>query len=126
MKSKALKTKVQNGPGSTKAGREILVGLKEVLHSLQTGDLSRLTIREVEIPEPSDYKPADVKSLRRELGVSQKVFACLLGVSSGLVAHWEYGVRKPAPLAARLMDRIKDDPADFVQKLMIRRDMSHP
>jgi len=41
-----------------------------------------------------------------------------MGVSTDLVAHWEHGLRKPAPMARRLMDNIQEEPDAFVQKLV--------
>ena len=32
-----------------------------------------------------------------------------------------YGIRHPSPLARRLLDRIKDDPAAYLSALMKRR-----
>ena len=52
--------------------------------------------------------------MRERLGVSQGVFAHLLGVSVVLVKSWEGGVRKPSPMARRLMDTIQADPGEMV------------
>ena len=93
-------------------------GLREIHHAVTTGDYSKLTIREVQIPDPSQYQPADVKALRSSMQVSQRLFASLVGVSPELVAHWEYGIRQPAPVARRLMDKIRENPAAFLKSLM--------
>jgi transcriptional regulator with XRE-family HTH domain len=47
--------------------------------------------------------PAKVRAIRQRLGVSQCVFAALLGVSTVLVQSWEQGVREPSALARRLL-----------------------
>jgi DNA-binding transcriptional regulator YiaG len=44
------------------------------------------------------------------MGVSQAVFARLLGVSVVLVKSWEAGTREPSPLARRLLDTIRANP----------------
>ena len=74
-------------------------------------------IRTVSIPGPGKHSPAAVKKLRLSLGMSQPVFAELIGVSGILVQSWERGVREPSPLARRLLDTISRDPADWLAGL---------
>jgi DNA-binding transcriptional regulator YiaG len=66
---------------------------------------------------PSKHSPKSVKKLRSSLGLSQAVFAQLLGVSAILVQSWERGVRTPSPLACRLLDIISKDPAAWIASL---------
>jgi DNA-binding transcriptional regulator YiaG len=52
----------------------------------------------VALPEPpSAYDAAAVRATRDRLGVSQAIFAHLLGVSAVLVRAWEQGHCTPAP-----------------------------
>jgi putative transcriptional regulator len=74
-----------------------------------SGD-NRFTVRTIRVAEPGVYRPQMVRTVRKELGVSQAVFAQLLGVSQVLVRSWERGVREPAPIARRLLDIIREDP----------------
>jgi putative transcriptional regulator len=74
-----------------------------------SGD-NRFTVRTIRVAEPGVYRPNTVRAVRKELGVSQAVFAQLLGVSQVLVRSWERGVREPAPIARRLLDVIRNDP----------------
>lgn len=113
-------------PKGTAAARELIAGLREALHAAQTGDYSNLIVREVEIADPRKYRPADVKALRAKLGVTQGIFARLMGVSPELVAHWEYNIRTPAPVARRLMDKINEDPSQYMSSLVKRRSMANP
>ena len=103
---------------TTPLGRDLISSAKEILHSLHTGDTSKMIIRRAEVPDPHEYAPRDVKALRARLNTSQSLFARLMGVSTDLVAHWEHGIRKPAPMACRLMDKIQEDPDGFVQSLV--------
>src|SRR6185312_14940813 len=105
----------------TSAGRKILAGLEQLRDAYVSGDFSKLTVRTVEIPEPHEYRARDIKTLRESMGVSQGVFARLVAVSPELVAHWEHGLRKPAPLACRLFDQIREDPAAFVATYIHRK-----
>ena len=109
------------GTKTNKAGRELLDAVREAHRAVTTGDFSGITIREVEIPSPGEYGPAHVKALRKRLGVSHRVFAELLGISRELAAQWEYGTRKPARLACRLLDKINEDPEGYLASLMKHR-----
>ena len=48
------------------------------------------------------FTSADVKAIRQRLGLSQRNFAMLLGVSTDTVQNWEQNRRKPRG-AARLL-----------------------
>jgi DNA-binding XRE family transcriptional regulator len=74
-------------------------------------------IRARSIPGPGKHSPAAVRKLRLSLGISQPVFAELIGVSGILVQSWERGVRKPSPLARRLLDTISRDPGGWLAGL---------
>jgi len=103
------------------AGRRLLKAMRGLVEAVEKGDTSKLTTRIVEIPEPPHYTALDVKMLRQSLGVSQGIFAQLLAVSPELVSHWEYGIRKPAPVVCRLFDRIKDNPTAFLAAYVRRK-----
>ena len=96
--------------GGTPAGRKVLAGLAEITEALERGDDSRLTARTVEVAEPGAYPAAAVKATRERIGASQRVFARMLGVSTVLVQSWEQGVRRPSPLARRLLDEMNARP----------------
>jgi putative transcriptional regulator len=95
---------------------EIMAGMREIERMLDDGKTPQqmFTVRTVEIPEPAPYRARQVRALRESLRVSQAIFAHLLGVSVVLVKSWEGGVREPSPLARRLMDTIKADPARWL------------
>jgi putative transcriptional regulator len=80
----------------------------------------RLSIRTIEVAEPSFYDAKTVKKVRSALNVSQSVFAKLLGVSNVLVRSWERGARQPAPIACRLLDQIRDHPSRFAELVVTR------
>jgi len=101
----------------TRATDDILHSLRELAQALDEGTPleERFTVRTVRIPEPGKYSAAAIKKLRAELGMSQAVFAELLGVSRVWVQGWERGVRQPSPLARRLLDTIRADPASWLE-----------
>lgn len=96
---------------------EIMVGMRQLQRMMDEGKTPRqmFTVRTIEVPEPGVYRARQVRQLRERLGVSQAVFAHLLGVSVVLVKSWEGGARQPSPLARRLLDTIKSDPARWLQ-----------
>jgi putative transcriptional regulator len=113
-------------PKGAPAGRELIAGLREALRAAQSGDYSNLIVREIEIADPREYRAADVKALRAKLGVTQGIFARLVGVSTDLVAHWEHGIRTPAPLARRLLDKINENPATYLSSVVKRGQVTSP
>ena len=70
-----------------------------------------LRIRTIPLPEPiQPLRPIDVAAIRRELNVSQSVFAALLNVPKVTAISWEKGRRKPTGAALRLLDLIRKKP----------------
>jgi DNA-binding transcriptional regulator YiaG len=97
-------------------GSEIISDLREMHATLKSGTPlhEKYTVRTVRaVPAPADYDAARVRKTRELVGVSQPVFARMLGVSPALVRSWECGQRKPAPIARRLLDLIRADPANW-------------
>ena len=90
-------------------GGRIIDALTQAVEGLERG--RRLdevfTVRMVRrIDPPGNYPPAKIKRLRASLGVSQAVFASILGVSVDLVQSWEIGHRAPSGMARRLLDEV--------------------
>jgi DNA-binding transcriptional regulator YiaG len=97
-------------------GQEIIAGLKEFAADLKSGIPlhEKYTVRTVRaIPPPREYRAADVLRIRELVGVSQAVFASMLGVSVALVRSWESAQRRPAPIARRMLDMIRENPASW-------------
>jgi putative transcriptional regulator len=96
----------------SKAGKQIISALTEIVDALESGVPleERFTVREVVVPDPGEYDARAVKSLRQRLGLSQRLFAHLMGVSVVLEQAWEQGRRFPNNTARRLLDEIQRDP----------------
>jgi len=75
------------------------------------------TVRTVTIPEPSGFAPKRIAKLIDSLGISQAVFARLIGVSLKLVEAWLAGTREPSRMARRLLELIEDDPRGFLRRV---------
>jgi DNA-binding transcriptional regulator YiaG len=115
MKNKRAK---KNGK-MTRAGKEILAALMEIKKAIDDRvPLSeRFTVREVEVIDPSEYDAPRICRTRAKLGVSQAVFARIVGVSTVLVQFWENGKRAPNALARRVLDEINRDPKRWSKML---------
>jgi putative transcriptional regulator len=85
----------------------------------------RFTVRTISVQKPGCYRAPDIRTIRRELGVSQAVFAQLLGVSQVLVRSWERGVRLPSPIACRLLDLVRDHPKMLASLIHREQALSH-
>ncbi len=123
MKIKNKSKKVsQRTARMTPKGREIVASLTEALEVERAGIplASRFTVRTVTVPDmPKAYDGDAVRATRDVVGVSQPIFAHLLGVSAMLVRAWEQGQRVPAPWARRLLDEVNRDPQHW--RAMLRK-----
>jgi putative transcriptional regulator len=102
-------------PTKENLGDLLIQSLTEVRDSLQ-GRAHKLTVKTVEIADPPYFSASDVHKLRDKLGLSQGLFAKLLGVSRKLIEAWEAGTRTPSPMACRLLDAIARRPSLYVRR----------
>jgi putative transcriptional regulator len=115
MRKNALKGKSgrKTNTAAKALGTAILADLTAFADTLEAGIAleSKYTLRRVEVPAPpAKYNAHAVRATRDRIGVSQSVFAHLLGVSTILMQAWEQGNRVPAPWARRLLDEVNHDP----------------
>jgi len=105
-------------PGS-RVCKDLMEGLEALVQSLDEGEPleKRFTVHTVTIPEPASYSASAVKRVRRKLGVSQALFAQIMGTSKKLIEAWETGTRTPSLMACRLLDAIHRDPAAFFRRM---------
>jgi putative transcriptional regulator len=111
-----MHTRTNRPPRRRRVADEIMSGMRELQRMMDEGKTPRqlFTVRSVEIPEPGVHRARQVRALRASLGVSQAVFAALLGVSVVLVKSWERGSREPSRLARRLLDTISANPSQWL------------
>lgn len=88
--------------------------LKEGLTAAVAYERGKIDLRTAhfQIPNPPpDLSKKKIKSLRENiLGLSQPLFAQVLGVSPAAVKSWEQGNKKPSGTARRLMQLFEGDP----------------
>ena len=88
----------------------IMEGLEEAL-AYEKGSAKAATfVRKRSLPD------IDIAKTRKELSLSQKAFAAILGVSPRTVEAWEIGKSNPSPTARNLIFLIQSDPS-LISKL---------
>jgi len=79
---------------------------------------AKVTARAVDVIAPPEYAGQDIRRIRETLGLSQAVFADLIGASASTVRAWERGARQPSEMARRLIALAERDPEVFAKDLV--------
>src|SRR5206468_1718778 len=118
-KSKSVPARGRGGSAGTPVGRQIIANLKAALEGLRTGGGKSATFKvtarkakPVAFPVPRLGRE-DVTAIRTLLGVSQPVFAGLIGASPAAVRAWEQGAKPVRGVAAVFLAHIRDHPAPW-------------
>ncbi len=91
-------------------GRELAAAVQEALDDAEGKIVlrsTRLSVRPVREEISSD----EIREVRKELGMSQSIFALTIGVSRKTVESWEAGRYMPDGAARRLISLLQADPA---------------
>jgi putative transcriptional regulator len=98
-------------------GAEMIAGMEQLLATMETSG-KKAVMEKHGIPPPPGVAlkvptagKKEVKAARQALGVSQPVFALILGASVQAVRAWEQGTKPPSGVARRLIGEIRHDPA---------------
>lgn len=86
----------------------IMQGLEEAVAYNQGKIAARTTTISV-TPLP-EYDAHEIKSIRKALGMTQTLFAGLMGVSPKTVEAWESGRNTPNGPAKRILSMLQKDP----------------
>jgi putative transcriptional regulator len=96
---------------------DALIGALEEAVAFERGELPgirvdrvEITARDARVPPPPVYSPEQIRAIRHDLSVSQRVFADLLNASASAVRAWEQGAREPDGPTRRLLQIIELDP----------------
>lgn len=87
----------------------IMQGLEEAI-SYQEGRI-KARAKTISIEPVPDFEATEIKSIRNELGMTQVLFAGLMGVSTKTVEAWEAGRNMPDGPARRILAMLKVDPS---------------
>jgi DNA-binding transcriptional regulator YiaG len=108
----------------TSVGQLMIQGAREAL-AHKRGKLrdarvtrAKVTVRRVDVVPPQQYRERDIQRVRERLGLSQAVFASLLGASVSTVRAWERGARGPSEMARRLLEVAERQPEVFEEVLV--------
>jgi len=113
-----------------KVGARFIAGMQELLATAKAGGLEAVKAKHgippppaVVILGPPVVADDDVIAAREALGVSQSVFAKILGASVQSVRAWEQGTKSPSGAVRRLIGEIRHDP-DYWRKRFAPRPMA--
>ena len=91
-------------------GQELIESMQELL-DYSEGKIDLRTSRLSLSPVCDTISVEEIKETRKKLGMSQGVFAIVLGVSKKTVESWEAGRYTPDGAARRLISIMQTDPA---------------
>lgn len=77
----------------------------------------KVTARQAVVTPPPEYDAKRVQQVRERLGLSQSVFAALVGSTPAAVKAWEQGRRNPPGPARRLLEIAERSPEIFEQDI---------
>ena len=86
----------------------IMTGLQEAIEDAQ-GKERRVKKRIVSIMPVKEYSAKEIKGIRENTGLSQKLFAGYIGVSVKTVEAWETGINRPSGAASRILNMMEMD-----------------
>ncbi len=88
----------------------IKAGLQEAVE-YANGNCKDARVHTIRIEPVPAFTPAEIKTIRKELGMTQSVFASVIGVSAKTVEAWEQGITAPNGPSRRLLGLFKADPS---------------
>ena len=83
-------------------------GLTEAIE-YERGDLSDVKVDKMTISPIRAHSSADIKAIRKQLNMTQRLFAAALGVSAKTVEAWESGINAPSGIANRMLEMLSQD-----------------
>lgn len=117
MKKRAIGKKPGVGDLMVQGAKEALAHKRGQLRKVRV-TRATVTVRDVDVVPPPEYRERDVQRVRERLGLSQAVFADLLGASASTVRAWERGAREPSDMARRLLELAERQPEVFEDVLV--------
>lgn len=86
----------------------IMAGLNEAVEDAKS-EKKKLKRRVVSIVPVKEYSAVEVRQIRKNTGLSQKLFASYMGVSDKTVEAWEAGTNHPSGTASRILSMMEMD-----------------
>ena len=83
-------------------------GLNEAVE-YERGNLPNVKIDKISISPLPQYTACEIKEIRMQQGMTQRLFAAVLGVSIKTVEAWESGKNAPSGCANRMFELLEHD-----------------
>ena len=83
-------------------------GLNEAI-AYERGTLPNVKVDKIAVAPLHSYTPMEVKKIRIQHSMTQRLFAEALGVSVKTVEAWETGTNTPSGIASRLLELLERD-----------------
>ena len=93
---------------------DALISAAQGIADAVTGN-KKTTLRTFQHSLNPEMKPLEISTIRKQLNVSQAVFASFLGVRPASVMSWEYGTRKPSGAVRKLLSIARKNPEILVE-----------
>ena len=87
---------------------ELMGSIQEAIVDAESSE-KKLKSRIVTVIPVKEYAPETIKEIRKNTGLSQKLFASYMGVSNKTVEAWERGTNQPSGAASRLLHMMELD-----------------
>jgi len=96
-------------------GENLINSLEEAIKYEKGEKVKGLKSHTMTVAPLPDYQGKEIKEIRNELGLTQSIFAYVLGVSKKTVEAWESGKNHPAGPAQRMLSILEKDKS-FLKK----------
>ncbi len=67
----------------------------------------RISRKKITVLPVKKYDAAQIKAIRNQTGMSQRLFASYMGVSTKTVEAWEAGINHPSGAASRILNMME-------------------
>jgi len=100
--------------------KSIKQGLNEAVE-YERGNLPDVKIDKITIAPLHNYTADEIKTIRAQNSMTQKVFAEAIGVSVKTVEAWETGTNRPSGIANRMLEFLTKDDGLFERFSIVAR-----
>lgn len=95
----------------------ILQGLNEAV-AYTKGTCKEARVHKISVEPVPHFNASDIRSIRMDLGMTQVIFASVMGVSPKTVEAWEQGINAPNGPSCRLLGLYRADPSSARQLVL--------
>jgi len=95
-------------------------GLNEAIE-YERGNLPGVRVTKITIAPIHNYTASEIKAIRAQQNMTQRLFAEAMGVSVKTVEAWEAGTNRPSGIANRMFDFLKKDHSLFEKFSIVAR-----